>query len=200
MEAQQEANEQKRGARNAHLQQCASAAAYAGDVPWLLRWQGGGRWRDRPRRKQPTPVFVTRPGPRQRAAALLADALSAAKAVAEPPPSHVQAAGRSASHKAHLLSPKALPPSCHSPKQRGCRRTVALHTQRVEDELTRRRAARLAAAVGALSALVAVDAEAADALAAAAAQLPCEGLELLQAGILSGSPHSASKSAECQLL
>ena len=85
-------------------------------------------------------------------------------------------------------------------KQRGCRRTVALHTQRMEDELTRRRAARLAAAVGALSALVAVDAEADDALAAAAAQLPYEGLELLQAGILSGSPHSASKSAECQVL
>lgn len=107
----------------------------------------------------------------------------------------------------HLLSPRALPlllQSCfvtllsaRKAKQRGCRRTVALHTQCVEDELTRRRAARLATAVGALSALVAVDAEAANALAAAAAQLPYEGLELLQAGVLPGSRRSPSRSVEC---
>jgi len=61
------------------------------------------------------------------------------------------------------------------------RRTVAQQQQRVEVELARRRAARLACAVRALAVLAAADAAAADALAAAAAALPRPRLELLQA-------------------
>jgi len=65
-------------------------------VPWLQRWQGGGPWRERPRRKAPLPAFATRPGPQQRLGGLLAEAVAAAQAVARPPASRVQAAGRSA--------------------------------------------------------------------------------------------------------
>ena len=49
---------------------------------------------------------------------------------------------------------------------------MAQQQQRVEVELARRRAARLACAVRALAVLAAADAAAADALAAAAAALP----------------------------
>ena len=73
-----------------------AAGAEHAPVPWLQRWQGGGPWRERPRRKAPLPAFATRPGPEQRLSALLAEAVAAAQAVARPPASRVQAAGRSA--------------------------------------------------------------------------------------------------------